>query len=201
MTGYRESVRSLLKERLLDAAYERVTSDGWDRLRVAHIAATAGVSRQTVYTEYGSKDAIGQALVMREVERFLAGIAERLDDHREDPRRAVREAVYFTLTAAADNPLLKSILTSSRGGEDDLLAHLTTRSEPLLETAGTMLRDYAAEAWPFIEPEARDLAIETVVRLSVSHIVLPGAAPDVTADRVALALARIALLPEERASG
>ncbi|MEO3783862.1 TetR family transcriptional regulator [Actinocorallia sp. B10E7] len=198
MTEYRESVRSLLKERLLDAAYERVTADGWDRLRMAHIAAAAGVSRQTVYTEYGSKDAIGQALVMREVERFLTGIGEQLDAHPEDPREAVRAAVYFTLTAAADNPLLKSILTSSRGGDDDLLAHLTTRSEPLLETASAMLRDYAAKAWPFIAPDPRDLAIETVVRLTVSHIVQPSAPPDVTADRVALALARIALLPEDR---
>ena len=197
MTGYRESVRSLLKDRLLDAAYERVTADGWDRLRMAHIAATAGVSRQTVYTEYGSKDAIGQALVMREVERFLTGIREHLDDHRSDPREAVRDAVLFTLTAAADNPLLKSILTSSRGGEDDLLAHLTTRSEPLLDTAGAMLGDYAARAWPFIEPAARDLAVETVVRLTVSHIVQPGAPPETTAARVALVLARIALLPEE----
>ena len=197
MTGYRESVRSLLKERLLDAAYERVTADGWDRLRMAHIAATAGVSRQTVYTEYGSRDAIGQALVMREVERFLAGIGEQLDTRREDPREAVRAAVRFTLTSAADNPLLKSILTSSRGGEDDLLAHLTTRSEPLLETAGTMLGDYAARAWPFIAPDACDLAVETVVRLTVSHIVQPSAPPDVTADRVSLILARIALLPEE----
>lgn len=196
MTRYRESVRSLLRERLLDAAYGLVTDAGWDKLRMAHIATTAGVSRQTVYTEFGTKDAIGQALVMREVERFLLGIEEQLDAHREDPQDAVEAAVRFTLDTAADNPLLKSILTSSRGGEDDLIAHLTTRSEPLLTTATTMLDAYAAEAWPHVDAESRALALETVVRLAVSHIVQPSAPTDATAARLARILARIALIPE-----
>ncbi|WP_153540029.1 TetR family transcriptional regulator [Actinomadura macrotermitis] len=199
MTRYRESVRSLLHERLLDAAYDLVTAGGWDKLRMAHIAATAGVSRQTLYTEFGTKDAIGQALVMREVERFLLGVQERLDAHRADLRDAVEAGVRFTLEAAADNPLLKSILTSSRGGDDDLLAHLTTRSEPLLDTATAMLEAYGAEAWPEVDADARALAIETVVRLTVSHIVQPVGPADVTARRLGLVLARIALLPERPA--
>ncbi|MCP2342270.1 TetR family transcriptional regulator [Actinomadura rupiterrae] len=196
MTRYRESVRSLLRERLLDAAYERVTDGGWDGLRIAHIATTAGVSRQTVYTEFGTKEAIGQALVMREVERFLLGVQEQLDAHRDDPESAAAAAVRFTLATAADNPLVKSILTSSRGGPDDLLTHLTTRSEPLLTTATAMLDGYAAEAWPQIDAESRALAIETVVRLTVSHLVQPSLPPDLTAARIARTLARIALLPE-----
>lgn len=196
VTDYRASVRSLLKERLLDATYELVTSAGWDKLRMAHIAATAGVSRQTVYTEYGTKDAIGQALVLREVDRFLAGVVDRLDAHRADPQAAVEAAVAYTLTAAADNPLLKSILTSTRGGDDDLLAHLTTRSEPLLVTARTLLDAYAAQAWPQIAAADRDLAVEAVVRLTVSHIVQPSGPPPATAARLALGLTRMARLPE-----
>ncbi|MDX6739552.1 TetR family transcriptional regulator [Actinocorallia sp. A-T 12471] len=196
MTRYRESVRSLLRDRLLDAAYERVTADGWSKLRMAHIATTAGVSRQTVYTEFGTRDAIGQALVMREVDRFLLGVQEQLDAHRPDPRAAVEAAVRFTLDTAADNPLVKSVLTSSRGAEDDLLAHLTTRSEPLLETATTMLDAYAAEAWPHIDADSRALAVETVVRLTVSHLVQPTLPPSTTAARLARVLSRVALLPD-----
>ncbi|MCD0448532.1 TetR family transcriptional regulator [Actinocorallia sp. API 0066] len=193
-------MRSLLRERLLDAAYERVTVDGWSRLRMSHIAATAGVSRQTVYSEFGTRDAIGQALVMREVDRFLLGVQEQFDAHRSDPHAAVEAAVLFTLRTAADNPLVKSILTSSRGGDDDLIAHLTTRSEPLLDTATTMLDAYGADAWPEIDPESRALAVETVVRLTVSHIVQPTLPPDLTATRLARILSRIALLPDPHQS-
>ncbi|MFD1662522.1 TetR family transcriptional regulator [Streptomyces caeni] len=192
MTRYRESVRSLLKERILDAAYERVAAEGWDRLKMTHIATTAGVSRQTVYTEYGSKGAIGQALVMREVERFLTGIQDQLLAHPDDMKAAVTAAIGYTLRTAADNPLLKAILTSPRGGEGDLLAHLTTRSEPLLETATTMLTAYAAEVWSDIDARSRDLAIEAVVRLTVSHLVQPVLPPDLTAERIAEITMRVA---------
>lgn len=102
----------------------------------------------------------------------------------------------FTLDRAVDNPLIKSVLISSRGGEDDLMAHLTTRSEPLLETASAMLTAYAVEEWPFIDPDSLDLAVEAVVRMTVSHIVQPVAASDVTAARIARSIARIAPIPD-----
>ncbi|MFG2576217.1 TetR family transcriptional regulator [Streptomyces sp. NPDC048481] len=192
MTRYRESVRSLLKERILDAAHERVATEGWDRLKMTHIATTAGVSRQTVYTEYGSKAAIGQALVMREVERFLTGIQDQLLAHGQDMRAAITAAIRYTLRTAADNSLLKAILTSSRGGDDDLLTHLTTRSEPLLDTAIGMLTAYVAEAWPEIDAHSRGLAVEAVVRLTVSHLVQPVLPPDLCADRIAEVTMRVA---------
>jgi AcrR family transcriptional regulator len=192
MTRYRESVRSLLHERLLDAAYELVTADGWDRVRITHIAAKAGVSRQTVYTEYGTRDAIGQALVLREVERFLVGIQESLDTNRAGGMEAaIAAGVLFTLELAADNPLLKSVLTSTRGGDGDLLTHLTTRSEPLLHTASGMLDGYAADTWPEVDAFSRGLAIEAVVRLTVSHLVQPVAAAEETARRIAMIAGRI----------
>ena len=196
MTRYRESVRSLLRDRLLDAAYELVTEAGWGGLRMTHVALRAGVSRQTVYTEFGAKDAIGQALVLREVEHFLAGIQEELDAKRGDMRSAVAAAVAYTLRLGGDNPLLKSVVVSSRGGDSELMAHLTTRSEPLLETATAMLDAYAAEAWPQIDATSRGLAVETVVRLTVSNIVQPTTAPDVTADRIATIVLRVALVEE-----
>ncbi|MEO5876192.1 MAG: TetR family transcriptional regulator [Streptosporangiaceae bacterium] len=191
MTRYRESVRSLLRERLLDAAYELVTAEGWNRVRITHIAAKAGVSRQTVYTEYGTRDAIGQALVLREVERFLLGIQETLDATDGDLEGSIEAGVQFTLELAADNPLLKSVLTSSRGGDDDLMDHLTTRSEPLLDTATGMLDAYTAQAWPQVDNVSRSLAIETVVRLTVSHLVQPVAAAEETARRIAVIAGRI----------
>ncbi|MEV4431026.1 TetR/AcrR family transcriptional regulator [Streptomyces sp. R-07] len=76
---------------------------------MTHIATTAGVSRQTVYTEYGTKTAIGEALVMREVERFLLGIQEQLLAHPDDLTAAITAGTEYTLRTAADNPLLKAI--------------------------------------------------------------------------------------------
>ncbi|MFE5732657.1 TetR family transcriptional regulator [Streptomyces sp. NPDC056528] len=192
MTRFRESVRSLLREQVLDAAYRLVAAEGWNGLRMTSIARAAGISRQTLYNEFGAKEAIGDALVQRELEGFLIGIERELDSHRGELEAAAAAGVGYTLQQTVDNPLIKSVLVAARGGEDDLLAYLTTRTEPVFGTAMAMLDAYAIEAWPEVDEESRGLAVETVVRLTVSHIVQPVASPAETAARIAGITARIA---------
>ncbi|MEV6110217.1 TetR family transcriptional regulator [Streptomyces sp. NPDC051940] len=195
MTRFRQAVRTLLRDQVLDAAYQQVTAEGWSRLSVAGIARIAGVSRQTVYNEFGSnsKDVIGLALVEREAERFLLGIQRELDANRAELLSAARAGVGYVLRQAADNPLIKSVLTAARGGQDDeLLAYLTTRPEPVFDTATAMLDAYAADAWPEVDAQSRGLAVETIVRLTVSHIVQPSASPEESADRIARITVRVA---------
>ncbi|MFC9793541.1 TetR family transcriptional regulator [Streptomyces sp. NPDC127584] len=192
MTRFRESVRSLLRERVLDAAHRLVADDGWSGLRMTSVARAAGVSRQTLYNEFGAKEAVGGALVRRELERFLVGIQGELDAHRGDVRAAAAAGVGYTLRQAADNPLVKGVLLADRGGEDDLLQYLTTRPEPVFGTAMAMLDAYASEAWPEVDEESRGLAVEVIVRLTVSHIVQPVAPPEESARRIAAITERIA---------
>lgn len=191
MTRFRESVRSLLREQVLNAAFDLVAAEGWGRLRLAAVARAAGISRQTLYNEFGSKEAIGRALAEREAERFLLGIQQELDAHRDDLEAAAVAGVGYTLRQASDNPLIKAVVT----GEDDLLAYLTTRPEPVFNTATAMLDAYVAEVWPKLDEESRGLAVEAIVRLTVSHIVQPGPSPDESARRIAQITARIAHAP------
>ncbi|MDQ0994631.1 TetR family transcriptional regulator [Streptomyces sp. V3I7] len=192
MSRFRESVRSLLREQVLDAAYHLVAANGWGMLRMAALARAAGVSRQTLYNEFGTKEAIGTALVQRELEGFLVGIQGELDANRDDLREAAAAGVAYTLRQSMDNPLIKAILLAARGGDDELLAYLTTRPEPVFVTAMAMLDAYVIEAWPDVDAESRGLAVETIVRLTVSHIVQPVAPPEESARRIALITARIA---------
>ncbi|CAM5505794.1 TetR family transcriptional regulator [Streptomyces tanashiensis] len=150
MPRFRETVRTLLRERLLDAAYEAVADRGFDKLRMAHLASAVGVSRQTLYSEFPSKEAVGKALFQRELERCLVGIQQGLDAHRDDLRAAVEAAVGFTLTLAGRNPLIKAMLTST--GEDGLLSYLTTRSAAAFDLATAMADAYVTEAWPDHRP-------------------------------------------------
>ncbi|RVU27982.1 TetR/AcrR family transcriptional regulator [Streptomyces antnestii] len=192
MTRFRESVRSLLREQVLNAAYDLVAARGWSGLRLAPVARIAGISRQTLYNEFGSKEAVGRALVEREAERFLLGIQQELDAHRDDLEAAAAAGVGFTLQQAADNSLIKAVLTAARGGDDHLLAYLTTRPEPVFNTATAMLDAYAADAWPEVDEESRHLAVEVIVRLTVSHIVQPAASPEESARRIAKITVRTA---------
>ncbi len=55
---------------------------------MADVAPPPGVSRQTLYKEFGSRDEFAQAFVLREAERFIDAVEGALDAHLDDPRRA-----------------------------------------------------------------------------------------------------------------
>ncbi|GAB3172562.1 TetR family transcriptional regulator [Micromonospora palomenae] len=185
MGELRDSARQRLRDTIVDAARAQTVASGWDGVRMGGVAAAAGVSRQTVYNEFGSKAGLAEALARREVDRFVADVRAALREHGADVRTGAYAAIWHTLTEAAGNPLIKAILTSARGGSDALLPYLTTRAELVLTEASGALLDWAGDHLPAADPAALAFAADTVVRLVVSHIVLPRAPIDQTASSLA----------------
>jgi AcrR family transcriptional regulator len=181
----RVQFRRQVHAQALDAAQALLVERGWEHVTVSAVAAAIGVSRPTFYKEFASKQALGEALVRRETERFLAGVTSELGKHTEDAHAAIGAAVRFTLHEAAGNPLLHAVLTSTRGGDDSLLPLLTTRSGPLLQAATSALSGWFAEHFPDLAENEVAESVDAVVRLVVSHLVLPAADPDETARRLA----------------
>jgi AcrR family transcriptional regulator len=183
VTSFRERVRARLRDEVLDAAYTITVEDGWEHVRMTTLASRVGVSRQTLYKEFGSKDEVGEALVLREAERFHTGVVEHADQH-EDLTDSVHAAISFTLRHGAANPLLRSILAGSQSGEQSLLPYVTTGSGPMLDTTGALVRDHLHSRHPGLGPEDLDTLADTIVRLTVSHLLRPTGAVESTADRV-----------------
>jgi len=175
------------RDALLAAAYDAAVSGDWARTRMADVAAAAGVSRQTLYNEFGSKDALAQAMAMREVEEFIAGTERALEEaDPDDPIEAVGAAALYTLQQAADNPLLKAALTDDTG---DLLSFLTTRGEPARAAAVASFERYYSTHFSRLSAADVALAAETITRLTISYLVLP---TDVPAEALAARLADVA---------
>ncbi|PTA46858.1 TetR/AcrR family transcriptional regulator [Micromonospora sp. RP3T] len=170
---------------IVEAARAQTVACGWDGVRMGAVAEAAGVSRQTVYNEFGTKAGLAEALARREVDRFVGDVRAALGEHGADVRAAAYAAIRRTLAAAADNPLVKAILTSARGGSDELLPYLTTRSELVLTESTAALLEWAGCHLPDADPAALAFAADSVVRLVVSHIVLPRAPVDETAGKLA----------------
>ncbi|CCH16557.1 TetR/AcrR family transcriptional regulator [Micromonospora lupini] len=173
MTAMTDSPRQRLRDTIVDAARARTIAAGWDAVRMGGVATAAGVSRQTVYNEFGSKGGLAEALARREVDRFVGDVRAALLAHGADVRAGAYAAIAHTLATAADNPLVKAILTSARGGSDELLPYLTTRAEVVLTEASGALLDWAGDQLPGADQAALTFAADTIVRLVVSHIVLP----------------------------
>jgi AcrR family transcriptional regulator len=174
-----------MRDTILDAAYDLVVARGWTAARMADIAAAVGLSRQTLYNEFGSKDGLAAAVALRETERFLTGITSELDRH-DELQTAVEAAALFTFTQVSDNPLLKAVLTATDedGLHADLLPLITTRSEPLLLAARAVLAEHLLRNWPQLDPDDVTAAADTAFRLVISHLVVPMDPPEMVAARL-----------------
>jgi AcrR family transcriptional regulator len=180
-----EPARRHVRDDIVSAAREQTIARGWDAVRMADVAAAAGVSRQTVYNEFATKAGLADALAQREIDRFVSDVRAALYAHGDDVAAAAYAAIFHTLREAAGNPLIKAILTSARGGSGSLLPYLTTRAEGVLTAAAGVLQEWAADHLPGVDAERLAFGAESIIRLVVSHIVLPLAPADQTAAKLA----------------
>ncbi|GGU40162.1 TetR/AcrR family transcriptional regulator [Streptomyces daghestanicus] len=178
------------RESLLDAAGAALARQPWSAVRMVDVAASAGVSRQTLYNEFGSKEGLGRALVRREADGFLAGV-ERVLAGAGDPREQLTATAEWTTSAARRSALVRALLTGCwepRLPAPALAAVPSTsvvpaqrRADGPLPSPGelvVLVRDRAAATLSGSAPaETTDLsrACELVVRLALSCVTAPPA--------------------------
>ena len=188
-----------VRERILDATARVTCETGWGYVTMAKVANLAGVSRQTVYNEYGVKPALGQAMVLRELDRFLAVVAHELDTH-DDLVEAIRAAADGILVMAQESSLLHTVLTSAHsvssggsGADNELLPFLTTDAEPLITAAKQVIVDRLGR---FPDLGLSDAELDTTERdrpAGARHhaVIQPGRVPARTADDLAWIVSRV----------
>jgi AcrR family transcriptional regulator len=185
-TPYAVAARELLRGSLLDGARDLLGEHDWAQITMADIARAAGVSRQTLYSEFGSRAEFAQALFLREADRFLADVERAVESNLDDPVAALAAAFDVFLTAAADDPLIRSIVSGE--GNEELLPYVTTQGQPVVEQATERLAAVIARGWPQVDRAAIDLLCECVVRLAISYAALPTGPAGITASSVATLL-------------
>jgi AcrR family transcriptional regulator len=163
------------RERLLAAAAELTRVDGWAGVTMGKLAAEAGVSRQTVYNELGSKAELAEALVLRETDRFVEHVGVVVAAHPGRAVDGVTAAFRETLDAGRRNPLLEIALGGRPGGRDDFLPLLTSRPEAVLGRAVETVSALFPRCYPEVPLTASEwtVAVEAFVRLLLSHLVQP----------------------------
>lgn len=168
---YREAARQLLRETLLDAARSLLSERPWAQITMADIASRAGVSRQTVYNEMGSREQFAQAFVIREAQRFVEAVERAIDAHLDDPTAALAAALGVFLSSAAEDPLIRMLLEDD--GTGGMLPLITTRSRPVLDWASAQLTVAISRGWPMVRQQDASLLAQALVRLAISYVTVP----------------------------
>jgi AcrR family transcriptional regulator len=176
---YAVAARQLLRDTLFDAARDELQSRAWADITMADIARAAGVSRQTLYKEFGNRDDFSAAFVIREGERFLDAVEQAVREHLDDPASAVAAALEVFLVTAGDDPLMRLLLSDD--GTGGMLPLVTTQSMPVVTWASARLAAVMRDGWPSASAHDAQLLAETLVRLAISYVTVPKGSPQATA--------------------
>jgi AcrR family transcriptional regulator len=172
--AFYDELRALRLERLLDASVAIITEEGWDQLSMTKVAHRSGVPRQSLYKEVGTKSDLGAAVVHREVDRFLEGVREGIAAHPDSVEEGLGAAARFALEYGQTNAVLKAI---ARPGHDpELLELLTVRPEAVLSQAFQAVCDALGDA--------SEAMVDSMVRLTLSHLLQPTVSTDEAVDRI-----------------
>jgi AcrR family transcriptional regulator len=172
--AFYDELRALRLERLLDASVEIITEEGWDGLSMTKVAQRSGVPRQSLYKEVGTKSELGEAVVAREADRFLTGMRDSIAANTGSIVDAVGAAARFVLEHGETNDVVKAILRPSH--DVALLELLTVRPEAVLAQASREVSKALGNP-----PEA---LVDTMVRLTLSHLLQPTVSIDEAVARI-----------------
>jgi AcrR family transcriptional regulator len=118
-------------ERILNAAVSQAEEFGVRRFTIGDVAQRVGVSRVTVYKYFPGKDRLIEAVLLREMRRFLRDVDEAIAPYETLEERLV-EGFVFALGWLRKHRLLNRLL---RTEPELIVPNLTVRAGPVL-TAG-----------------------------------------------------------------
>ena len=186
VTPFRSRARELLRETLLDAARQTLGERAWSEVVMDDIALAAGVSRGTLYKHFVSRRAFGRAIAAHEMRSALAEVERVLRASPDDPERTIADAFDVLLSAGAQAPLLRQIVTPQPAG--GAAAELLD-TDGLFVEARTELCLALVDVWPRLSQSDAGLVSESVLRLALSCAATPTAPSKLNGRRVASLLA------------
>ncbi len=184
---FSEASRSLLRVTILGAVDDLTRERPLTEVTMAQVATAAGVSRQTVYNEFGNRDELVGAYVLWAADQFLDEVERAVADHRGSLSEALVAAFDLFLGIAAEHPLVRA-LGAATGSEGLHALVATAAGAPILEAATSRLVGIVDATWPDVPREEATVVCEVIVRLAVSYLTIPTTSSIDAAAQVALAL-------------
>ena len=182
---YAEASRALLRDSVLDAMRELLLTRDWSAITLADVARAAGISRQTIYNEFGSRQGLAQGYGLRLADRLVDLVDDAIYANASDMYAAFLQAFRAFFTESAADPLVISLLTGV--AKPDLLQLITTDSGPILTHCSQRLTASFKDSWVKASAEDAGILARAIVRLAMSYVSMPPEADhDVAADLASL---------------
>ncbi|MBO0863807.1 MAG: TetR family transcriptional regulator [Mycobacterium sp.] len=178
---YAEASRVLLRDSVLDAMRELLQTRDWSAITLADVARAAGVSRQTIYNEFGSRHGLAQGYALRLADRLVDVVDDAIYSNVGDIYAALLQGFRAFFAESAADPLVISLLSGV--AKPDLLQIITTDSGPIITHCSQRLTSAFMHSWVSTSEEDAGILARAIVRLAMSYVSMPPEADhDVAAD-------------------
>jgi TetR/AcrR family transcriptional regulator, repressor for uid operon len=179
--------------RILDAAYELFLTFGLRRSTIEDIAKRAGIGRPTLYRRFGDKDAVMQAVIMRESRRLTSSVWKQVQDIRDPAQMLARAFVVATRTVAT-HPLTQRLLQTE---PEFILPHMTLKAGPFIDIGHVLIGPGVKklQADGKLSGIDTDYLLEALARLFISIVLTPSNLVDANDEKKLEKMAQAIILP------
>jgi AcrR family transcriptional regulator len=178
---YAEASRALLRDSVLDAMRDLLLTRDWSAITLSDVARAAGISRQTIYNEFGSRQGLAQGYALRLADRLVDTVKGALDANIGNIYESFLQGFRSFFNETAADPLVISLLTGV--AKPDLLQLITTDSAPIITRASERLATAFTQTWLATSDDDANVLSRAIVRLCLSYVSMPPEADhDVAAD-------------------
>ena len=168
---YAEASRVLLRDSVLDAMRDLLLTRDWSAITLSDVARVAGISRQTIYNEFGSRQGLAQGYALRLADRLVDAIHAALDANVGNIYEAFLAGFRSFFAESASDPLVISLLSGV--AKPDLLQLITTDSAPIITRASARLSLALTQTWVATSDEDAGVLARAIVRLALSYVSMP----------------------------
>jgi AcrR family transcriptional regulator len=180
---FAEASRALLRDSILDGMRDLLLTRDWSAITLSDVARAAGISRQTIYNEFGSRQGLAQGYALRLADRLVDVIDEQITCNEGDIYSAFVQGFRAFFAESAADPLVISLLNGE--AKPDLLQLITTDSGPIINNCSRRLTASFAQSWVKASDEDAGVLARAIVRLALSYVSMPPEADYNVADDLA----------------
>ncbi|WP_305092182.1 TetR family transcriptional regulator [Prescottella sp. R16] len=170
-TPYPEASRQLLRESILGAVHDLLLERDWPAVTMTDVAAAVGVSRQTIYNEFGSRQGLAEGYALQLADRFVDAVTSAVYAHPGDGHAALVDGFAAFFRASAVDPLVRSLRSGT--AKPDLLRIVTIDSGQLIERASGRLAETFRHSWIGASDADADTLSHGIVRVALSYVSMP----------------------------
>lgn len=146
----------------------------WADVTLSTVAEAVGLSRQTLYNQFGSRDGLAAEYALWAADRFLDDVRTTVRAGGTDLATSLETAFAQFLSLAAEHPLIRAL--EAAAGADGVRTLVSTRAgAPVVQRGVEGLSGLICEVAPQVPAAVAEDLAEVLVRLAVSYVTVPTA--------------------------